>query len=336
MDEKISVIIPVFNAAQYVTQAVESALEQLETGEVILIEDHSPDDSLQVCQRLAKTYEKVRLLQHPGGVNRGAAPSRNLGMVESGFPYIAFLDADDYYLPGRFTIPAEIFSMHPACDGVYEAVGIHFEDEIARQRWSESTMAHVRLTTMNSAIAPEELFKKLIKGGSGHIHLNGLVIKRSLLELCGYMNEDIADTLHEDTDFVLKTAAVGKLYPGRINEPCAVRRVHADNRVSAPRSPELIYRDKMRLRKATYRWCKENGLKNQRLLAFKRMINERVMNQPDPHNRLKALPPSTRKAWLLSTWPFVEPSVMLERTFWYELGSSTWGILRNDLLHLDN
>ena len=55
----VSVIIPVYNAEKYVTQAVESALSQPETAEVILIEDASPDKALQICQELAKKHSKV-------------------------------------------------------------------------------------------------------------------------------------------------------------------------------------------------------------------------------------------------------------------------------------
>jgi len=328
IDFKVSVIIPVFNAAAYVSQAVESALAQSETAEVILVEDNSIDRSLEVCQDLAARHENVHLLRHPGGINRGAGPSRNLGMKESRCPYIAFLDADDYYLPGRFSVPAQLFAEDSACDGVYEAVGIHFEDESARQRWQESNMAHVRLTTLNHRIPPENLFKVLMKGGSGHIHLNGLVIKRSLLEKCGYMNEAIADTLHEDTDFVLKAAAAGRLLPGRIEEPTSMRRVHATNRVSAPRSAQRIYTDKMRQRMATYRWCRQQGTPEQRELAFRRALSECIINKPMGRIAEKA-GRSGRKFLALGSWVFAYPEVVIERYYWSELAHALWGWVKH-------
>ena len=64
----ISVIIPVYNAAKFVEEAVESALAQPETSEVILVEDGSPDNSFEVCRALTEKYPKVTLMQHPGGV----------------------------------------------------------------------------------------------------------------------------------------------------------------------------------------------------------------------------------------------------------------------------
>jgi GT2 family glycosyltransferase len=329
MNFSVSVIIPVYNAAGYISEAVESALIQPETAEVILVEDCSPDNSLDVCTTLAEKFEKVRLYQHPNGINRGAGPSRNLGMEKSTCPYIAFLDADDFYLPGRFTVPRQIFTANPDCDGVYEAVGIDFEDEAGKERWLASNMASVQMTTMNRYVHPEALFRVLMKGGSGHIHLNGLVIKRSILEKSGYMNEAIADTLHEDTDFILKVAAVGRLLPGRIDTTTSMRRVHAENRVSAPRSEANIYRDQIRLRVATYRWCKHKGLKEQQHLAFRRMLGECARNKPLKMKVVKKMPKATKKTARLLLWPFEVPCVVLEGYYWIELLRSIWGIIKN-------
>lgn len=96
---KISVIIPVYNAEEFVSQAVESALQFDEVHEVILVEDKSPDNALQVCTQLAEKHTRVRLYQHPDKGNHGAGPSRNLGIEKSTGDFIAFLDADDYFRP---------------------------------------------------------------------------------------------------------------------------------------------------------------------------------------------------------------------------------------------
>ena len=62
---KISVITTVYNAETYLRQAVESAIDLEEVGEVILVEDKSPDNALALCRELEKEYEKVRVFQHP-------------------------------------------------------------------------------------------------------------------------------------------------------------------------------------------------------------------------------------------------------------------------------
>ncbi len=73
---EVSVVIPVYNAVPYVRQAVESALAQSQVREVLMVEDGSPDNALEVCRELAAEYPRVVLLRHPNGENRGAGASR--------------------------------------------------------------------------------------------------------------------------------------------------------------------------------------------------------------------------------------------------------------------
>lgn len=323
---QVSVVIPVYNAAAFVTQAVESALAQPETREVILVEDCSPDDSLAVCQQLASLHPEVKLFQHPGGINRGAGPSRNLGITNSTCPYIAFLDADDFYLPGRFAAARDVLERYVDCDGVYDAVGMYYEDEASRERWHEHSIAGEGVTVVEAGVEPADLFLVLIKGGRGHVHLNGLAIRREVILRAGLMDETIADTLHEDTDWVIRLAAVGQLYPGSVIEPTSMRRVHQQNRVSAPRSSESIKRDRIRLRVATYRWLRRNGSPEQRRLGFRRLLLEWI----------RATPPlsSLAKLFALLRFPLRLPSALLEGHYWFELAQTCWSIIRNDWLRL--
>ena len=189
---QVSVVIPVYNAARYVTQAVESALQQPETAEVLLVEDGSPDNALQVCLGLAEKLDKVKLLRHPNGENRGAGASRNLGMQNAHFDTIAFLDADDFYLPGRFSVAQEIFDNDPACEGVYEAVGMHVENLNGMERWTSGGKPVSELHTMKKSVNPEELPSALLNSGVfGSFHLDGLIIKNNVLEKSGYMDEKL-------------------------------------------------------------------------------------------------------------------------------------------------
>jgi len=92
---KVSVVIPVYNAAEFVRKAVESALEQEQTSQVVLVEDGSIDGSLAVCRQLESQYPSVTLVRHMDGGNHGAGASRNPGIQRSDAPFVAFLD-DDY------------------------------------------------------------------------------------------------------------------------------------------------------------------------------------------------------------------------------------------------
>ncbi|MDQ0784192.1 glycosyltransferase family 2 protein [Chryseobacterium sp. W4I1] len=129
---KISVIIPVYNAEKYVTKAVNSVLQFDEVDEVILIEDGSPDHALTVCLELAQKHERVQLFQHSDKKNHGAGASRNLGIEKASGDFIAFLDADDYFLSNRFDAEKEHFK-NSDIEGVFNAIGTEFLTEKGRE-----------------------------------------------------------------------------------------------------------------------------------------------------------------------------------------------------------
>lgn len=267
---KISVIIPVFNAAEYVQQAVESALAQPETGEVILVEDYSSDNSLAVCQKLAAYCPNVQLFLHPDKKNHGAAASRNLAIANSTCKYIAFLDADDFFLPGRFTMAKELFNADSTVDGVYEALGEYVENAAARERWIAAHRSIGRLTTMTVRVPPDQLYKLLIPGRYGYFNLDSTTVKRSVFDITGPLNERL--NLHADTDICWKMAAKTRLVPGRLDEPVAIRRIHEHNSISAPRSQVDVYRLWNQLMKEAWYWGKRNLTYKQRLVLLKRYL----------------------------------------------------------------
>ena len=134
---RISVVMPVHNAAPFVSAAVASALEQPEVAEVLLAEDGSTDGSLDVCRALVEKDARVKLLRHPDGGNHGAGPSRNLALAHCSQPWVAFLDADDRYLPDRFAAERHILATYPDAEGVYGAIGVHYHDAEGRARFKD-------------------------------------------------------------------------------------------------------------------------------------------------------------------------------------------------------
>lgn len=233
----VSVIIPVYNAEKYVSQAVESALMQPETGEIILIEDASPDNALQVCQELAKKHQNIKLIRHADGKNHGASASRNLGIKNAEFDCVAFLDADDFYLPGCFKVAKEKLISDPTIDGVYEAVGTYFENKEKQNEWFWKNRKII--TTIREIIEPDLLFEALMSRQVGHLHLNGLVVRKKIFEQVGYFDEQLK--LRQDTALFLKMAALCKLVSGNLTEPFRMRRVHNENRVSASKEKYEYY-----------------------------------------------------------------------------------------------
>lgn len=90
----VTVIMPVYNGAKYIEQAIDSVLKQTVKFELIVIDDCSTDATLEIV----KKYESdVRVICVPNEKNLGVAASRNKGMELAHGKYIAFLDADDYW-----------------------------------------------------------------------------------------------------------------------------------------------------------------------------------------------------------------------------------------------
>lgn len=100
---RVSVIIPAFNAAQFITGALDSVLAQtLSNIEVIVIDDASTDDTCQIVSKYMAGDTRVRLLQN--AANSGPAYSRNQGINAAKAEWIALLDADDWYDKHRLEV----------------------------------------------------------------------------------------------------------------------------------------------------------------------------------------------------------------------------------------
>ena len=91
----VSVIIPVYNAEQYLGRCIESVLNQsYKNFEIICINDVSKDNSLTILEKYAKNDSRIKVFNNTG--NKGAALTRNIGLDNAQGKYIYFIDADDY------------------------------------------------------------------------------------------------------------------------------------------------------------------------------------------------------------------------------------------------
>lgn len=94
MNEKISLIIPVYNVEIYLTECLESIINQTYKNiEVVLIDDGSTDKSGKICDDYAKKYENVNVIHKQ---NEGLGPARNDGIKNATGKYVVFIDSDDY------------------------------------------------------------------------------------------------------------------------------------------------------------------------------------------------------------------------------------------------
>lgn len=106
---RVSVVMPVHDAAQTVARALESVLAQSRAAdEIVVVDDGSADESGDIVRRVGGL--RVNLLrQH----NRGAAGARNAGIARTTGDVVALIDADDYWHPAKLSSQIEVFDRHP-------------------------------------------------------------------------------------------------------------------------------------------------------------------------------------------------------------------------------
>jgi glycosyltransferase involved in cell wall biosynthesis len=115
----ISVLIDTYNYGQYVEEAIESVVLQdfpADEREILVVDDGSTDDTEE---RVRKFGDAVTYMRKPNG---GQASAFNFGLRRARGKYVALLDADDYWLPGKLSRIAEEFEKHPDAGMVYHGL----------------------------------------------------------------------------------------------------------------------------------------------------------------------------------------------------------------------
>ena len=114
MMPQVSVVIPAFNAADTLTRAIDSVLEQtVGDHEVIVCNDGSSDATPEILER----YGSQVIALHQDNAGRSAARNRCLEVASA--PFVAFLDADDWWLPTKLELQLSAAQQHPECDVFY-------------------------------------------------------------------------------------------------------------------------------------------------------------------------------------------------------------------------
>jgi len=112
---RVTIVTPIYNAAEFLAGAVKSVLAQTyPSWELLLVDDGSTDGSDDLAERYAAQHlERVRFLHHQDRANRGASASRNLGIEHARGEFVALLDADDRWEPRKLEKQIAFLDRHP-------------------------------------------------------------------------------------------------------------------------------------------------------------------------------------------------------------------------------
>jgi glycosyltransferase involved in cell wall biosynthesis len=123
---QVSVVIPTYNRAAYVTHAIDSVLAQTYTDyEIIVVDDGSTDDSPGVLRAYG---DRVRVIRQENG---GVSVALNTGIEAARAPWVAFLDSDDEWMPDKLAVQMQDIAEHPELCGHFTNVVFRFSDREA-------------------------------------------------------------------------------------------------------------------------------------------------------------------------------------------------------------
>ena len=169
--EKISIIIPIYNAEKYIDETIESVLKQTYSNiEVILVDDGSRDKSAEICAKYASKDKRVKYIYKENG---GVSSARNRGLKEATGQYIGFMDADDIAEPDMYAIliddmhkyEADIVSIGA---GIYEngkqTGAFYGTNELTVMNREEALIALFSLRAINKGVWSKIFRRELVEG----------------------------------------------------------------------------------------------------------------------------------------------------------------------------
>ena len=187
--EKISIIIPVYNAEKYIAETIESVLRQTYSNiELLLVDDGSKDDSGKICLKYAASDTRVKYIHKANG---GVSSARNRGLIEVTGEYIGFMDADDIAEADMYEIMMTDMHKYRA-DVVSIGAGIYENEKLTGAFYGTN-----KLTVMNR----EEVLVALLSLRVINKGVWSKIFKRELVEGILY---DESRSMYEDIYYIFE------------------------------------------------------------------------------------------------------------------------------------
>jgi len=200
----VSCITIFLNGEAFIKETIASIFAQTYGAwELLLVDDGSTDRSTEIAKHYAQKYpDKVRYLEHQDHQNLGMSASRNLGISYTKGEYIAFLDADDIWVPTKLADQVSILTQHPSAAMVYGRTQIWYSwtGKLEDQQLDHFYDLGV---TPNTLIEPPRLLLQLLQNKYQTPTTCNALIRSQVFETIGYFEEGFR-TLYEDQVFFTK------------------------------------------------------------------------------------------------------------------------------------
>jgi len=205
----VSCVIIFLNGEKYIAEAIESVIAQTyENWELILVDDGTTDGASAIAKQYADAYpRKIIYTEHPDHENRGMSASRNAGIRLGRGKYVAFLDADDVWLPDRLKKHVEVLESYPDA-GMSIGPTLLWSSwnkklPVSRPWLSGDMVAPLGVPVGRPLAAPFLAKHYLFSHGAGMPGICSLLVDREKLLDVGCFNEDFRG-LYEDQVMLFK------------------------------------------------------------------------------------------------------------------------------------
>ncbi len=202
----VSIITPFYDPSPaFMRQAIESILQQDFTDwELLLVDDGSAGESSALARAYAETYrDRIHYLEHPGHINRGKSASRNLGIRRAAGPYLAFLDADDVWLPQTLGEQVGLLDAQPNAAMLYGNTE-YWYSWTSKPADTGRDFVPALGVPPNTLIQPPALATLFLEGQAAVPCTCSLLVRRQAMDEQGAGFENAFQTLYEDQVFVFK------------------------------------------------------------------------------------------------------------------------------------
>jgi glycosyltransferase involved in cell wall biosynthesis len=204
MNPMVTVIIIFLDAEAFLEEAIESVLAQTcDSWELLLVDDGSTDKSTQIALKFQRLYpEKIRYFDHENHSNRGKSTSRNKGIRNAKGEYVAFLDADDVFLPQKLERQTAILDARPDTAMAY-GPSLYWYGWTGKQEDIRRDFKGKLGVPPHTLIRSPDLLTRFLKNGEIVPCICSLLVRRRILQDCGGFDETIQH-LYEDQVLLAK------------------------------------------------------------------------------------------------------------------------------------